>query len=379
MDYPVKVLLFANTDWYLYNFRLPLAQALRTAGHEVLLLSPPGEYGPRLVQAGFCWISFPLSRRGMNPFSELITLWRLTRLYSRERPDLAHHFTVKCVLYGSLAAKMAGVKGIVNAITGLGYVFIGDEPPVRLLRWLIKGFYRCALRGSQVIFQNPEDQSLFSRNGLVDGEQVTMIPSSGVDIEKFSPSPEPAGEPLVILPARMLWAKGVAEFVDAARLLREDGIHARFALVGDTDLANPDAVPVDQLEKWQKEGIIEWWGWQEDMPAIYRQTHIVCLPSYREGTPKTLIEAAACGRPIVTTDVPGCRLVTHHQQNGLLVPVRDSRALAEALKILIADSALRKQMGKKGRELAVAEFSLEKVVGQTLAVYEKTLSGYRKG
>ncbi|MBU2611903.1 MAG: glycosyltransferase family 4 protein, partial [Chloroflexi bacterium] len=366
-----KVLLFANTDWYLYNFRLPLAQALREKGHVVVLLSPPGEYGPRLVGAGLRWISFPLSRRGMNPFSELITLWRLTRLYSRERPDLAHHFTVKCVLYGSLAAKMAGVKYIVNAITGLGYVFIGDERPVRLLRWLVNGFYRCALHGTQVIFQNPEDQSLFSRNGLVNGEQVTMIPSSGVDTKKFSPSPEPEGTPLVILPARMLWAKGVAEFVYAARLLREDGIHARFALVGDTDPANPDAVPVNQLEKWRKEGIIEWWGWQEDMPPLYHQAHIVCLPSYREGTPKTLIEAAACGRPIVTTDMPGCRQVTHHQQNGLLVPVRDSRALAEALKILIGDAALRRQMGKKGRELAVAEFSLERVIGQTLDVYSK--------
>ena len=376
----MKIILFANTDWYLYNFRLTLAQASRKKGHAVVLLSPPGEYGPRLVQAGFRWISFPLSRRGMNPFSELITLWRLARLYSRERPDLVHHFTVKCVLYGSLAAKMAGVKGVVNAIIGLGYVFIGDEWPVRLLRWLIKGFYRRALRGTQVIFQNPDDQELFSRNGLVNRKQVTLIPSSGVDIEKFSPSPEPAGEPLVILPARMLWAKGVNEFVLAAGILRLAGVQARFALIGDTDPGNPEAVPVDQLEKWRKEGIIEWWGWQEDMPMLYRQAHIVCLPSYyREGTPKSLIESAACGRPIVTTDRPGCREVVRHQQNGLLVPVRDSRALAEALKTLIGDAALRKQMGKKGRELAVAEFSLEKVIGQTLSVYEKALSGGRKG
>ena len=376
----MKIILFANTDWYLYNFRLTLAQALRKKGHAVVLLSPPGEYGPRLVQAGFRWISFPLSRRGMNPFSELITLWRLARLYSRERPDLVHHFTVKCVLYGSLAAKMAGVKGVVNAIIGLGYVFIGDEWPVRLLRWLVKGFYRRALRGTQVIFQNPDDQELFSRNGLVNRKQVTLIPSSGVDIEKFSPSPEPAGEPLVILPARMLWAKGVNEFVLAAGILRLAGVQARFALIGDTDPGNPEAVPVDQLEKWRKEGIIEWWGWQEDMPMLYRQAHIVCLPSYyREGTPKSLIESAACGRPIVTTDRPGCREVVRHQQNGLLVPVRDSRALAEALKTLIGDAALRKQMGKKGRELAVAEFSLEKVIGQTFVVYEKALSGGRKG
>jgi len=374
----MKIILFANTDWYLYNFRLTLAQASRKKGHAVVLLSPPGEYGPRLVQAGFRWISFPLSRRGMNPFSELITLWRLARLYSRERPDLVHHFTVKCVLYGSLAAKMAGVKGVVNAIIGLGYVFIGDEWPVRLLRWLVKGFYRRALRGTQVIFQNPDDQELFSRNGLVNRKQVTLIPSSGVDIEKFSPSPEPAGEPLVILPARMLWAKGVNEFVLAAGILRLAGVQARFALIGDTDPGNPEAVPVDQLEKWRKEGIIEWWGWQEDMPAMYRQAHIVCLPSYREGTPKTLIEAAACGRPIVTTDVPGCHEVVRDQQNGLLVPVRNSQDLAAALKRLIEDAHMRERMGKQGRELAVAKFSLERVIGQTLAVYEKALSGGRK-
>ena len=266
-----------------------------------------------------------------------------------------------------------------NSILEQGAVMLRGDG-MRLLRWLIKGFYRRALRGTQVIFQNPDDQELFSRNGLVNRKQVTLIPSSGVDIEKFSPSPEPAGEPLVILPARMLWAKGVNEFVLAAGILRLAGVQARFALIGDTDPGNPEAVPVDQLEKWRKEGIIEWWGWQEDMPMLYRQAHIVCLPSYyREGTPKSLIESAACGRPIVTTDRPGCREVVRHQQNGLLVPVRDSRALAEALKTLIGDAALRKRMGKKGRELAVAEFSLERVIGQTIVVYEKALSGGRKG
>ena len=367
----MRIILFANTDWYLYNFRLALAQALHERGDQVILVSPNGPYAACLQELGFHWIQFPMARRNLNPLVEIWTILRLLKLYRQENPDLVHHFTVKCVLYGSLAAKMAGVKYVVNAITGLGYVFIGDEWPVRLLRWLIKGFYRRALHGTQVIFQNPEDQSLFSRNGLVNDEQVTMIPSSGVDTKIFSLSTEPEGTPLVILPARMLWAKGVAEFVYAARLLHEDGIRARFALVGDTDPANPHAVAVNQLEKWRKEGIIEWWGWQEDMPAVYRQAHIICLPSYREGTPKTLIEAAACGRPIVTTDVPGCREVVRHQQNGLLVPVRDSRALAEALKILIGDDALRRQMGKKGRELAVAEFSLERVTGQTLAVYSK--------
>jgi glycosyltransferase involved in cell wall biosynthesis len=380
----VKIILFANTEWYLYNFRLSLAQALRNEGHEVVLVSPPGKYSQRLEEAGFRWISFPLSRRGTNPLAELATVWRLRNLYRVEKPDIVHHFTVKCVLYGSLAARIAGVRihRIINAITGLGFVFIGRGWRAGGLRWLVKGLYRIALKNTQVVFQNEDDRGLFLEFGLVSESQVCLIPGSGVDITRFGLAPttaetealaepeQPAPPVLVVLPARMLWDKGVREFVEAARILKAQGISARFALVGDTDPNYPACVPEQQLNEWQSAGIVEWWGWQEDMPAVYRQAGIVCLPSYREGLPRTLVEAAACGRALVAADVPGCRSIVRHGENGYLAPVRDGKALAEALCPLILDAGLRQKMGRAGREIVVREYSLEKVLGDTLLLYQ---------
>ena len=369
----MKIILFANTEWYLYNFRLSLAQALRSEGHEVVLVSPPGKYSRRLEEAGFRWISFPLSRRGTNPLAELATIWRLRNLYWMEKPDIVHHFTIKCVLYGSLAAHISGIRRIINAITGLGFVFIGRGWREGGLRWLVKGLYRIALKNTRVVFQNVDDRSLFFELGLVLENQVYLIPGSGVDTSRFVVEPEPAGsaEPvLVVLPARMLWDKGVREFVEAARILKKQGVSARFALVGDTDPNYPACVPEQQLNEWQSSGIVEWWGWQEDMPAVYSHAHIVCLPSYREGLPRTLAEAAACGRALVAADVPGCRSIVRQGENGLLVPVRDAKALAEALRTLILDAGLRQKMGRCGREIVLREYSTEKVLGDTLMLYK---------
>jgi glycosyltransferase involved in cell wall biosynthesis len=374
----VKIILFANTEWYLYNFRLALAQALRGEGHEVVLVSPPGKYSQRLEEAGFRWISFPLSRRGTNPLEELATVWRLRNLYRVEKPDIVHHFTIKCVLYGSLAAHAAGIRirRIINAITGLGFVFIGRGWQAGGLRWLVKSLYRIALKNTQVVFQNEDDRALFFELGLVTKSQVCLIPGSGVDISRFvaepaSAAPPPAALPvLVVLPARMLWDKGVREFVEAAQILKGQGVSARFALVGDTDPNYPACVPEKKLNEWQSAGVVEWWGWQEDMPAVYRQADIVCLPSYREGLPRTLVEAAACGRALVAADVPGCRSIVRHGKNGLLVPVRDSKALAEALCTLILDAGLRQEMGRRGREIVVREYSMERVLGDTLFLYQ---------
>lgn len=365
----MKVLLFANTDWYLYNFRLPLAQALRARGDEVVLVSPPGAYAERLQAAGFRWVAFPFSRRGTNPLREAATIWRLAEVYRRERPDLAHHFTIKCVLYGSLAARLAGVKRVVNAITGLGYVFTGTDRRARLLRPLVRGLYRPVLRGSQVIFQNPDDRDLFLREKLAQPDQIHLIKGSGVDVERFTPLPEPPGTPLVVLPARLLWAKGVGEFVEAARLLKARGVDVRMALVGDGDPHNPETVPPEQLDAWRGEGVVELWGWREDMPEVYRQTAVGCLPSYREGLPRTLIELAACGRPLVASDVPGCREIVRSGENGLLVPPRDAAALADAIQKLVGSAQLRTEMGKRGRALAQAEFSTAQVVSETVRVY----------
>jgi glycosyltransferase involved in cell wall biosynthesis len=364
----MKILLFANTDWYLYNFRLPLAKALRARGADVTLLSPPGEYAARLQGEGFRWLAFPFERKGMNPLAELAAILRLRRLYRRERPDLVHHFTVKPVLYGSLAARLAGVPAVVNSITGLGYLFLGKGIGRRLLRTLARTLYRLSLGRTRVIFQNEDDRRAFLDLHLVRPEQADLVPGSGVDMTRFVPASEPDGTPVVLLAARLLWDKGVGEFVEAARQLT---VRARFVLAGDPDADNPAAVPPEQLRAWQEEGVVEWQGWQDDMPTVLAGANIFCLPSYREGLSKTLAEAAACGRAIVTTDVPGCRDVVAHGVNGLLVEPRNADALAEAISALLADPSLRRKMGAAGRRIAEERFSIEHVVGATLAMYRQ--------
>ncbi|PJH75067.1 MAG: glycosyltransferase family 1 protein [Anaerolineae bacterium CG_4_9_14_0_8_um_filter_58_9] len=374
----MKIILFANTDWYLYNFRLALAQALRERGDQVTLLSPNGPYAARLQELGFRWIQFPMARRNLNPLLEADTILRLADLYRRERPELVHHFTVKCVLYGSLVSRLLGIRSVVNSVTGLGYVFTegyGSPPKYggsrrRWLQRIVKLFYRILLRRTYVIFQNPDDQAIFILNELVDPQRAALIRGSGVDILRFSPRPEEEGLPVVILPARLLWDKGVAEFVQAARLLRAEGVQARFVLVGDSDPENPSSVPLAQIQEWEREAVIEWWGWVEDMAEAYAKAHIVCLPSYREGLPKTLIEAAACGRPIIASDVPGCREVVRLGENGLLVPSHDPFALADAIRLLIKNPTLRQEMGTRGRDIAVKEFPTAQIIAQTLAVYQ---------
>jgi glycosyltransferase involved in cell wall biosynthesis len=368
----MKILLFANTDWYLFNFRLPLIRTLHERGVEVVLLSPPGEYGERLQEKGYRWIPFNLARAGMNPFRELFTILQLVQVYQREKPDVVHHFTVKCVLYGSIAARLARIKAIVNAVTGLGYIFMQGNLVKKLFQAFVLAFYRLALRGTQVIFQNRDDRAAFLQAWLVHPERIHLIPSSGVDLQVFRLTPEPSQvDPIVMLAARMLWDKGIAEFVEAAQMLKNKGVAARFVLVGKPYLDNPASVSQEQLEAWQQSGIVEWWGWRDDMPAVLAQASIVCLPSYREGLPKTLIEASALGRVVVTTDVPGCRDAVIPEQTGLLVPVKNAPALAAALETLLSNSELRAQMGQAGHFFAVKTFSSENVVAHTLDVYAR--------
>jgi glycosyltransferase involved in cell wall biosynthesis len=237
----------------------------------------------------------------------------------------------------------------------------------------LKLAYGVILHRTKVIFQNTDDLNLFLKNGWVKENQATIIPGSGVDTGRFTPAPkdDPGKIPLVILPARMLWAKGIGEFVEAAHLLRAKGPAIRMALVGDLYSGNPDAIPLESLNRWQQEGSVEWWGWREDMVDVYHQADLVCLPSYHEGLSKTLVEAAACGKAIITTDVPGCRDVVRHGENGLLVPPKNAAALAQAIETLITDPELCANMGARGRQIAEREFAAEKIVAQTLRVYEK--------
>jgi len=363
-----KILLFANTDWYIYNFRLSLAEELRNQGHEVVLLSAPGDYYQLLQTSGFQWIPFPLSRQGINPFNELLTLWKLIRTYHRVHPDIVHHFTIKPVLYGSLAAHILRIPGIINSITGLGHLFIDTGLLTRVLRAVAKVLYRIILPQTRVIFENPEDERTFIKQGLLRSEQSHLILGTGVDTERFRPSEKNNEIPLVLFASRSLVTKGLLEYVEAASILKQKGVEARFVIAGTTDPGNPASIPPEQIEAWKDTAVVELWGWQNDMPSILAQADIFCLPSYREGIPNALLEACAAGLPIVTTDVPGCRDVVTNGVNGLLVPVKSSDGLASALETLIADQELRRTMGIAAREIAI-QFNTKKVNAETLAVY----------
>jgi glycosyltransferase involved in cell wall biosynthesis len=306
-----------------------------------------------------------------------LLVW-LVRLVRAERVDLVHGFTIKCAVYGSLAARLAGVAGRVNAVAGMGYVFTSADLTARLLRPVVRTLLRLALSGSgaRLILQNPDDVALFEEAGLVDPAWIRLIPGSGVDCARFAPSPARSAHDRfrVVLPARLLWDKGVAEYVEAARLLRREGRAVDFLLAGDPDPGNPAAVPETTVRRWTEEGVVQWLGHVDDMPALFRSVDAVALPSYREGLPKGLIEAGACGLPLVTTDVPGCREVVTDGVDGLLVPVRDGKALASAIARLAEDPALCARLGAAARREALAEFDERIVVERTMAVYAELIA-----
>jgi glycosyltransferase involved in cell wall biosynthesis len=366
-----RLLYLVAEDWYFCSHRLPLAVAARERGFDVTVATRVQRHGEQIRAAGLDLVPLRLERHSHNPVRELGALVEIIGIYRHLRPDVVHHVAIKPVLYGSIAARLTHTSAVVNAIAGLGYVASSNDLRARLLRPAIQMAYRLLLnrRGSRLIVQNPDDVDALTKSHIVDRDRVTLIRGSGVDTRYFSPTPESEGPCLTVLPARLVRDKGVVEFVEAARLLRAQGVDARFALVGEPDPGHPAEIAQSELERWQAEGVVEYWGWCEDMRAVYLQAHVVCLPSYREGLPKALIEAAACGRPVVTCDVPGCREVVRDGDNGLLVPPRTVEPLAQALRRLIDDAGLRARMGARSRERALAEFSIERVVADTLALY----------
>ena len=378
----MKIILFANTEWYLFNFRLSLAKALQAQGHEVLLISPPGEYGARLQAQGFRWEALPMDRKSLNPLQELRLLAYLCRLYRREQPALAHHFTIKCVVYGSIAALVARVPARVNAVAGMGYVFTNQALKARLLRPVVRGLMRLVLngRGARLILQNNDDMAAFAKAGLARPELTRLVMGSGVDLARFTPrvpsvQARPDVQPTrVVLAARLLWDKGIAEYAEAARQLKAKGLPIRFLLAGAPDPGNPAAIAQATLDGWQAEGLIELLGQVSDMAALFAAVDMVVLPSYREGLPKSLIEAAACALPLVTTDVPGCREVVTHEVDGLLVPVKDAKALASDIERLHLDPAWARELGLAARARALREFDEKIVISKTLAVYRELLN-----
>ncbi|MDI1232168.1 MAG: glycosyltransferase family 4 protein [Methylobacter sp.] len=374
---PMKVLFFANTEWYLFNFRLALAKHLRKRGVEVVMISPPGPYGKKLEEEGFRWIPVPMARRSLNPLREAWLLWKLIRIYQTEKPDIVHHFTIKCVVYGGLAARLVGIKGIVGAVAGMGFVFASSSALATMLRPMVRVLLQLALGGKKcrLILQNPDDLNAFVSASIADPANVRLIPGSGVNTDRFSPilkSSASEGSKKVLLAARLLWEKGIAEYIEAAQQLKTLGYSVDFLLAGEPDMGNPNSVQQEQVETWKQAGIIKPVGHVVDMAELLKSIDIMVLPSfYREGVPRSLIEAAAAGLPIVTTDAPGCRDIVENGVNGFLVPVRDSNALAEALRKILEDPALASRMGEAGRSKALAEFDERLVFEKTVEVYRE--------
>ncbi len=366
----MKIILVANTDWYLYNFRRSLAEFLRANDNEVILASPHGPFVENIRQAGFRWLEWPVSRKSVGP-GELLAIHRLANLYRQEHPGLVHHFTVKPVLYGSIAARLAEVPRVVNAVTGLGYVFLQNTLKARLIRRVVLMLYRLAFQSSRqaIIFENRYDRQFFEKLRLISPGSSALIEGVGVDTDLFMPSPEPDGVPLAVLPARMLWDKGVGIAAEAARQIKKENFPLRVALVGPTDPGNPTNIPESTLQAWVEEGIVEWWGFQKDMKAVYRKANIVILPSFGEGIPTVLLEAGASGRAVIASDVPGCRDVVRDGETGLLIPPNNAGMLVKALYQLASDPGLRAKFSTAGRARVVDRFSKETINRQTMAVY----------
>lgn len=373
-----KLLIIVNTDWFFISHRLPIALEALRRGYEVHIATSLSGLEDELQSHGLIVHSLSLDRRSTSFLSNALTFLQILRVLKRVKPDVAHLVTIKPVLLGGLAARIVAPHCVVAAISGLGFVFVSRGLKALVRRWLVGWLYRIALghENMRVIFQNEEDCASLVRLTRLPQEKVALIRGSGVDLACFSISPLPTGIPVVMMPARLLVDKGVREFVQAARMLKRAGVKARFVLVGEPDSGNPAGISMDELKQWVSEEAIESWGRRDDMPQVLASSSIVVLPSYYgEGLPKVLIEAAACGRAVVTTDHPGCRDAIEPDVTGLLVPVRDPGALASAIKQLLDDPSRCARMGNAGRALAARAFDVRQVVVAHMQIYEELLIG----
>jgi glycosyltransferase involved in cell wall biosynthesis len=373
-----KIIFVVNVDWFLISHRMPVALAAKNQGFEVHVATSVTTGLKELTHSGFTVHQLNVHRSSANPFMLIIYLWRLIHLFFLLKPDVAHLITMKPVIFGGIAARLCQVPSVVVAIAGLGHTFVGISLFSTLRRKLIGWLLRFAFRQKnlKVIFQNESDKKAIERIVPLADTQTTLIPGSGVDLTQFSAGSPPFGLPVVMFAARLLKDKGVVEFVEAARFLKSQCLHlqtrARFVLVGEPDFGNPASVTNSEITNWVTEGTIEYWGFRPDMSNVISTATIVTLPSYYgEGLPKVLIEAAACGRAVVTTDHPGCRDAIEPGVSGLLVPVRDPLALGRAIGDLLVDPAKCSEMGRAGRLLAERKFDVNRVVSDHLDIYSE--------
>ena len=369
-----KLLFLVTEDWYFYSHRISLACAAKEAGYDVVVVTNIHEHGTKIREYGLTLINLDFKRRKKNPFSAIATIKQIINIYSREKPYIVHHVSLKPVILGSIASYICKVPYIINTLTGLGSVFVSESFLDKLIKILIFEPILGLLfkrKNSYTIVQNIDDKKRLLALGVVRNERTYLIRGSGVNIDLFTHEPERDEEPIVLFAARMIKDKGVEEFIKAARQLYKENINARFVLAGDIDPDNPSSMNKKELMKWHEAGIIEWWGYKDDMQNIFKKVHIICLPSlYGEGLPKVLLEGAASGRSLIASDIPGCREIVRNGENGFLVPAKNTDALVDAIKKLIENKSLRENMGKKGRELVETDFSSEKINNETIDLYK---------
>ena len=374
-----KLLFVVNVDWFFLSHRLPIALEAIRQGYEVHIATALTDKLTVMQNHGLVVHPLSLDRSSAGLLATGKTIWQILRVYKLVKPDVVHLVTIKPVLLGGLAARLARVPAVVSAVSGLGFVFVAKGVKASIRRWLVGSLYGLALghRNLRVIFQNPDDLTCLSRLVNLPDRNISLIRGSGADLSQYCVMPLPTGVPVVMLAARLLADKGVREFVQSAQILRQRGLLAqdvRFVIVGKPDLDNPASLRPDELAQWTEEGVVELWGYRTDMPQVMAASHIVVLPSYYgEGLPKVLIEAAACGRVVVTTDHPGCRDAIDSGVTGVLVPMRDAVALADAIQELLSDPVRCLVMGQAGRELAESVFDVREVVAAHLQIYQELM------
>lgn len=368
-----KILFIVNIPKFFLSHRLPLALAAKEAGYDVHVATADGAEVSTILSEGLTHHVIPFQRSGQNLISNLASLKNLIKLFKFIKPDLIHLVTIKPVIFGGIAARIVGIKHVVAAISGLGTVFIDRSVSGFFRRMLVIQLYKAALKQThiKVIFQNHDDCSIFIKNNLIRSLDYKIIRGSGVKLSDYPFLPEPNSIVTVVMAARLLRDKGVVEFVDAARILKAEGYNLKFKLLGEPDFDNKTSISKLTIDQWKADGLVEIAGFRHDIAHQYANAHIICLPSYREGLPKSLVEAAASGRAVVTTDVPGCRDAIIPEETGILCSAKDSRSLANAIKILVDSPARRKSMGQQGRSLAEAEFAIEKIIKHHIDIYKE--------
>ena len=374
----LRICLVITEDWYFWSHRRSLAQYLIAAGHEVHLVTRLSHLESEIQAAGITPHRVGLRRATRNPLREGQVCWRMAGLFQRLQPDVVHLVGMKPILYGSIAARRAGVPATVCAIAGLGWLFTPGGILKSAAREIFTRYFRVALAnrsGVGFLVQNSHHREVLERRRMAGAQQTTIVAGAGVDPNRFRFLPEQQSTPTILTHARMLWDKGIGDLVAAARIMQRQNVGCQIRLVGDPDPANPASIPVEQLQAWNQEGIVQWESRRNDIPNLLAQAHIACLPSYHEGFPLSLVEALACGRPVVTNDIPGCRDAVQHNVTGLLVEKQNSQALAAALTQLVESSALRQQMGQRGHQDVLRRMTSQIVNQQTLACYEQLLDG----